>query len=368
MPTPSVDPGLEGYSPLLVEAVKGYPAGLDFVGDGLSADELEILDWADSRLFANSNFLASIYGPDNWASDVKLASVQAVPLLMLAIDIQKKADGKHLINWDVDALDRILDELGIYEGVCVSCYGKDHYDTVDEVADNYDPIVDDPGHVHREMLKTFAYFAKADGGGILIRSFLENEAGEFELLYKRDLETLRQIGSFTVTEFGWRNLSFMSQVKLPDGGVKSFPTMVYEIVGSVGSERQAVERLFGYLNKNMTHFAGDYEDFANLYRPYSQTPYTPEPGYLLIVKEAGSRSSTGFVTSAARLLGLPAEQFLSPNYGYRVGSVKIDGNPLYYEGNSLGLATYTKNMPACALLRTTMDQVENFEFDTSCGE
>ena len=368
VPTPSVDPALARYSPLLVEAVSSYPARLDFVGDGLSPEEKNILDWADSRLFSNPNFLASKYGPDNWPSEVKLASVQVIPLLMLAIDIQKKPDGMHVISWDVDSLDRILDELGIYEGVCVSCYGKDNYDTVDEVVDNYDPIVDDPGHVHREMLKTFAYFAKADGGGILIRIFLENEAGDFELLYKRDLETLRQIGSFTVTEFGWRNLSFMSQVELPDGTYKSFPTMVYEIVGSVGSERQAVERLFGYLNKNMTHFAGDYEDFANLYRPYSQTPYTPEPGYLLIVKEAGSRSSTGLVTSAARLLGLPAEQFLSPNYGYRVGSVKIDGNPLYYEGNSLGLDTYTKNMPACALLRTTMDQVENFEFDTSCGE
>ena len=334
VPTPSVDPALARYSPLLVEAVSSYPARLDFVGDGLSPEEKNILDWADSRLFSNPNFLASKYGPDNWPSEVKLASVQVIPLLMLAIDIQKKPDGMHVISWDVDSLDRILDELGIYEGVCVSCYGKDNYDTVDEVVDNYDPIVDDPGHVHREMLKTFAYFAKADGGGILIRIFLENEAGDFELLYKRDLETLRQIGSFTVTEFGWRNLSFMSQVELPDGTYKSFPTMVYEIVGSVGSERQAVERLFGYLNKNMTHFAGDYEDFANLYRPYSQTPYTPEPGYLLIVKEAGSRSSTGLVTSAARLLGLPAEQFLSPNYGYRVGSVKIDGNPLYYEGNS----------------------------------
>ena len=368
VPTPSVDPALAGYSPLLVEAVSSYPAGLDFVGDGLSPDEKNTLDWADSRLFTNPNFLASKYGPDNWPSEVKLASIQAIPLLMKAIDIQKKSDGKHVISWELDGLDRLLDELGIYEGVCVSCYGKADYDTPYKVAHNYSPIVKDPRHIHREMLKTFAYFAKADGEGILIRSLMQNDADDFELLYNRDLEALRRIGSVTVTEFGWRNLSFMSQVELPDGTYMSFPTMVYEIVGSVGSERQAVERLFGYLNKNMTHFAGDYEDFANLYRPYSQTPYTPEPGYLLIVKEAGSRSSTGLVTSAARLLGLPAEQFLSPNYGYRVGSVKIDGNPLYYEGNSLGLATYTKNMPACALLRTTMDQVENFEFDTSCGE
>ena len=35
---------------------------------------------------------------------------------MLAIDIQKKSDGKHVISWEVDSLDRILDELGVYEG------------------------------------------------------------------------------------------------------------------------------------------------------------------------------------------------------------------------------------------------------------
>ena len=51
---------------------------------------------------------------------MKLASVQAVPLLMLAIDIQKKSDGKHVISWEVDSLDRILDELAIYEGVFAS--------------------------------------------------------------------------------------------------------------------------------------------------------------------------------------------------------------------------------------------------------
>ena len=331
VPTPSVDPALASYSPLLVEAVSSYPAGLDFVGDGLSPDEKNILDWADSRLFDNPNFLASKYGPDNWPSDVKLASVQAIPLLILAIEIQKKPDGKHVINWELDGLDRILDELGIYEGVCTSCYGKAGYDTVDKVVDNYLPIVSDPKHVHREMLKTFAYFAKADGEGILIRSLMQNDADDYELLYKR--ETPASIRSVKTSSFGWRNLSFMSQVKLPDGSLKSFPTQVYEIVGDAGSEREAAERWFGHLNEVMTHYLGDYEAFANLYRPYSKTPYTPEPGYLLIVKEGGSHSSTGLTTSAFRSLGLKAEQFLSPEKGRRTGAVEIDGVTCYHDGN-----------------------------------
>ena len=363
VPTPSVDPALASYSPLLVEAVSGYPAGLDFVGDGLSPEEKNVLDWADSRLFTNPNFLASRYGPDNWPSDVKLASVQAVPLLMLAIDIQKKPDGKHMISWDVDSLDRILDELGIYEGLCTSCYGRNNYSTVKETVDNHYPIVSDPHHVHREMLKTFAYFARADGGGILIRDFMENDVDDFELLYKRDLSALQRYGMLTLTEFGFRNLSFMSQVKLPDGKVKSFQTMVYEIVGGAGSQREAAEWWFGHLNEVMAHFSGGLESFANLYRPYSQTPYTPEPGYLLIVREAGSRSSTGLTTSAFRSLGLKAEQFLSPEKGYRTGAVEIDGEWYFHEGNkpiSVGI------IPMCVFF-TPLDVVESDGYDNHCG-
>ena len=362
VPTPTVDPALASYSPLLVEAVSSYPAGLDFVGDGLSPHEQDILDWADGRIFSNPNFLASKYGPDNWPSDVKLASVQAVPLLMLAIDIQKESDGKHVINWEVDSLDRILDDLGVYEGVCTSCYGKDDYDTTDKVFDNYNPVVNNNRHVHRELLKTLAYFAKADGEGILVRGFMENDADDFELLYNRDSEAARIIGSFTNTAFGWRNLSFMSQVELPDGTYKSFPTMVYEIVGGAGSEREAAERWFSNLNEVMTHYTGGPEEFADLYRPYSQTPYTPEPGYLLIVKEAGSRSSTGLTTSAFRSLGLKAEQFFSPENGIRTGAVEIDGEWYYHDGNA---PLSPADLPICYFL-ATLEQVDNLDYGPDC--
>ena len=92
---PATNPGLEGYAPLLKEAV----AEMDFVRDGLNAEEKNILGWADSRLFSNPAFQASKWGPDNWPSDVKTVSVQAIPLLMLEIDIEKRSDGKHVIAW-----------------------------------------------------------------------------------------------------------------------------------------------------------------------------------------------------------------------------------------------------------------------------
>ena len=208
---------------------------MDFVRDGLNAEEKNILGWADSRLFSNPAFQASKWGPDKWPPGVKIASVQAIPLLMLEIDIEKKPNGKHVITWGVDSLDRVLDDLGIYEGVCVSCYGKDNYASVDEVRKNQYPIVNDQKHVHREMMKTFAYFALADGEGILMRSLMENDADDLEMLYRRVLP-VEQV--FTDTSFGWQNQSFMSQIRLPDGTVESFPTTVYKVVGNFPEIRE----------------------------------------------------------------------------------------------------------------------------------
>ena len=362
-------PSLAGYSPLLAEAASDLPAQYDFVGDGLSAGEKEVMDWADSRLFSNEAFLDSRWGPDNWPSDVWTASVQAIPLLMLEIDIQKKANGKHVIDWGVDSLDRVLDGLGIYEGVCVHCYGKTGYDTRARVNTSYASIVYNQQHIHREMLKTFAYYAKADGEGMLVRSLMENVSDDFDMLYKRDLgpgnvhQGSRYNRNRTLTAFGWRNLSFMSQVELPGGVVKSFPTMVYEIIGDSEGEREAAERWFGHINRELIHFTGDGDDFANLFRPYSQTPYTPEPGYILIVGEAGSPSSTGLTVSAFRLLGLRAEQFLSPEKGRRTGAVELDGEWWYHNGN---MPLTDAGIPMCVFF-APLAAVESHEYDEHCG-
>ena len=357
-PTPSVNPALAEYSALLAKAA----SGLDFIRDGLSDEERNILDWADSRLFGKPAFLDSTWGPDNWPSDVKTESVQAIPLLMLEIDIERKSNGRHVVNWEVDSLDRVLDGLGIYEGWCVSCYGKRNYNTVDEVFENYYPIVYDLRHVHREMLKTFAYFAKADGEGILVRSLMANEAEDFEWLYRRDIAYAGEANPFTVTQFGWRNLSFMSQIGLPDGTRDSFPTTVFRVIGDAESEREAAERWFGYFNKVMIHFTGGPEEFADLYRPHSQTPYSPEPGYLPVAGEAGSRSSTGTTVSAFQLLGFKAEQFFSPEKGRRMGGVEIDGKWFYHNGNM----PLTIELPMCVFL-APLEAVENSDYDAHCG-
>ncbi len=364
-PQPTVRPELAGLSQLVVDAVLALPAKLDFATDGLSDEEIEVLEWADSRLFSNESFLAGNYGPDNWPRSVKFASVQAVPLLMLAIDVEKKTDGKHVINWEVDSLDRILDDLGIYEGLCTSCYGKSYEGALRE---NYRSIIYDRGHFHREALKTFAYLAKSDGEGILIRGFMENDADEFELLYDR---RPYEEGSRLSSSFAWNYVSFMSQVKLPDGDHKSFPTMVYEIVGDAGSQMEAAGRWFDHIDEVMRHRPGTDDDFADYYRPYSQTPYAPEPGHVLLVRQADRWISTSVTVSAMRALGLKAEQTTARRNGRSMGAVNIDGTTYYHDGL---LPLYDADHKMCSYMAPSLEIFEiydQFDFlqqlDYLCG-
>ena len=185
-PTPvAALPTVSVYSPLLAEAASSLPTQYNFVHDGLSALKRELLDWADSRLYSNPAFLASKWGPDNWPWEQKTESVQALILHMREINSQRMSNGQHVVSWERDNLDLVLDDLDLYPGMCVHCYGKTGYDTIDGIAENYAPIIRGSGRVHRKMLKTFAYLAKADGENILVRSLTENSPEDFELLYKR---------------------------------------------------------------------------------------------------------------------------------------------------------------------------------------
>ena len=395
-PTPLVHPELAGYSPLLVQAASSLTAEHDLVRDGISAEERRILDWADSRLFSNENFLDSKWGPDNWPythsqesqgryesamrsrgiqnqngsgdtvtdAAIRSLSVQALILMMREIDVQKKTNGKHVVKWEVDSLDRVLDDLGIYTGQCIHCYGNSGYDTVDGIGDNYVPIIWGPGHVHREMLKTFAYLAKADGEGILVRSLMENDPDDFDLIYKRRLD--KYPITIGVGSFAYENITFMSQIRLPEGRLVSYPTMVFEMVGDAGTEREAVERVFDHVRKKLTHFTGDLDDFADIYRPYTVTPYSPELGWVLYVGEAGSPSSSALLTGAFRAIGLKAEQFMTLKGKFRAGSVEADGETYYYDGNDF-LGSGSKTAPLCFFFRT-LEQVDSYTGNLDCDK
>ena len=368
-------PSVAGYSPLLAEAASNLPADHDFVRDGLSAGEREVLDWADSRLFRNENFRASKWDLDNWPSDVKAASVQAIPLLMLEIDIQKRSNGHHVVSWEPDRLDRVLDDLGIYPGFCVHCYGKSGYDTIDGIRDNYVPIIRGQGHVHREMLKTFAYLAKADGEGILVRSLMENDPDDFELIYKRRVD--RYPSTIAVGSFAYENVSFMSQIRLPEampalglpaGALVSYPTMAFGMVGDAGTEREAVENIFDHVRKALTHVTGSRDDLADHFRPYTVTPYAPELGWILYVGEAGSPSSSALLTGTFRAVGLKAEQFMTPNNKFRAVSVESDGQIYYNDGNAF-LGSSSLTAPLCIYFSfPTLYQIDHEKYDSDCDK
>ena len=383
-------PELAGYSPLLAQAASSLTAEHDLVRDGISSEERRILDWADSRLFGNPAFLESGFGPNSWpmalrnyveeatrqaisspgdpaaVQEFRVASVQAVVLMMLEIDIEKKSNGRHIVRWEVDSLDRVLDDLGIYEGVCVHCYGKTGYDTRDGIHENYLPLIITAEHMHREKLKTLAYLAKADGEGILIRSLMENGPDEIDLLHKRRLNK-RTFTALGTGSFAYENITFMSQIRLPEGRLVSYPTMAFEMVGDAGTEREAVERVFDHMRKKLTHDTGDNDNIANLFRPYTVTPYSPELGWILYVGQAGSPSSAALLTGAFRAIGLKAEQFMTTRSIFNAGSVEADGETYYYNGNDFLGRKAAKTAPVCVFFRT-LDQVEDREYDLDCDK
>ena len=214
------------------------------------------------------------------------------------------------------------------------------------------------------MLKTFAYLAKADGEGILARSLMENDPDDFELIYKRRVD--RYPSTIVVGSFAYENVSFMSQIKLPDGTLVSLPTMAFGMVGNAGTEREAVENIFDHVRKALTHFSGDTDVFVNIYRPYTVTPYSPELGWVLYTGEAGSPSSSALLTGAFRAVGLKAEQFTTAKNKFRAGSVEADGETYYYNGND-PFGDFLKTGPICTYFRT-LEQVENQEYDRDCDK
>ena len=167
--------------------------------------------------------------------------------------------------------------------MCVHCYGQTGYDTYEGLGKNYGVILEE-GHVHREALKTFAYFAKADGDGILVRSLMENSPEDFDLLYKPRVDKVPIV--IDVGFFACGNITFMSQIELPDGTLVSYPTMVYGMPGDAGTEREAVERFYGYMREKLVHGTGDHDDFANPFRPYTVPPL---PGVRLDCPRGGGR-------------------------------------------------------------------------------
>ena len=168
--------------------------------------------------------------------------------------------------------------MELYPGLCVHCYGKTGYEIIKDRADNYS-VVGSEGHVHREMLKTFAYFAKADGMGILVRSFMDNDPDDFGLLYKRKLD--KYPFSNGTGSFAYENLTFMSQIRLPDGTLESYPTMVFKMIGDARTEREAVERAYDCMRFRMWHFTGDTDVLYSLHRPNTVTPLAPQLGWIV---------------------------------------------------------------------------------------
>ena len=82
--------------------------------------------------------------------------------------------------------------------------------------------------------------------------------------------------------------------------------------------------------------------------------------------EAGSPSSSALLTGAFRAIGLKAEQFRTAKSKFRAGSVEVDGETYYYDGND-PMGRNLKTGPICTYFRT-LEQVENQEYNRDCDK
>lgn len=124
--------------------------------------------------------------------------------------------------------------------------------------------------------------------------------------------------------------------------------------------------MFDFMRKNLVHDIGDHDDAANLFRPYTATPYAPELGWIVYVGQAGSPSSSAIITGAFRALGMKAEQFKTPRSIFNAGSVDVDGRTYFYERNDPMRRDLTTG-PLCLYFRT-LEQVEGNEHDMDCDK
>ena len=160
----------------------------------------------------------------------------------------------------------------------------------------------------------------------------------------------------------------MSQIELADGTLVWYLTMAFEMVDNVDSEREAAERVSQHMRKKLIRDTGENDDLANRFRPYMAAPYAPELGRILDVGEAGSPSSAAVITGAFRALGPKAEQFQSSRKIRNAGSVEVDGETYYYDGNDvLKQGKASQSAPACVFFRT-LDQVEDHQYDLDCDK
>ena len=323
--TKSKTEDLSEYSSMLVEAFSNYPKEFDFVSNGLDPIEKRFLEIIDVNILKNKNFLDSKYSPDNWPSEIRLASIQTLYPLSRKIEIIKRPGGNHEISWPDGSLDNILAGFGIYGNA-------------DRISDDDETVVSESAYDHGDFLKRLAYLLIADSKGITLKEFGEYNADDFENLLNP-----------ANTRLGFR-YALTYQGERGDGTTISFPEIVYKAIGDTTIQKEAAERLLKYPipDDNVHRFGADEYDFAKLLRKRVRTP----------------ADYTRFMTSAFQSVGLPAGEIINSE-GQPVGWVKVgEEERLYYDSCHLWLLS--ANLSAPHFSGPSPESVVNPAYDLNC--
>ncbi len=380
---------LQNYHPKLKEAVWAMPdksIQLPSGGSVNPSSTLELvvkkdvkavktLDYLQSRVFGNPAFWEA-FGSDELVQD-KDAAGNVVDETWVRWDAKKwpgnnwRAMVTMMLNYDPfgyneDDLDKILDELGVYPGQCVYCYGKT-WNVLEPHGSNgslaYSDIVNSEGNIVREWLKAITHHVWADGEGLLVRSFRANNAEQLRWLYGRD--PLVSAGGGVA--YSPLNITFMNQA-VRDGKFLSAYTWAKSVIGEAKDERQAVLRLVDWGLSSLVHQtnlgneASPTHTRARLYRDvFPQNPGIPPAWALPLVRQEGSDTTTTFYAAVFKSLGIPSQAIISndpdtgvSSNGLNIALVYVNGVKWYFEGNSF----FNKSLNSCNLFGTYLQVIK----------
>ncbi len=334
------------------------------------AKTIKVVDYVQSRVFGNASFWGA-FGSDELVQD-KDATGKVVDETWVRWDAKKWP----VKNWQAmismmqtydpfsyveDDLDKIMDELVVYPGQCVYCYGKS-WNVLEPQGSNgslaYFNLVNSEGNIVREWLKAITHHVWADGEGLLVRPFRANTAEQLVLLYSRD----PLVNNGQSISYANGNVSFMT--KLPSSSVSAF-TWALSQIGKTKDEREAVIKLVQWGLNNLVHMTAETGDspadtMTRLYKFVSpQNPVNPPPEAITIVKLSGSEPNSSFYTALFRSIGLPADDFANnqPPNTHNPGMVVVNGQKWYFEGNSFFNASI-RGANSCNVLGT-LEQIQN---------
>ncbi len=353
----------------------------DFTREGLSEEDIELLQWTNTGLFA-TNYDQSIHSVDNLADSVQNAFTQSFVLKLRTMERVYNGEAVVGVNYDPDVWNDIDDSTGLYPGVWV--LGPDpetgerkQYITFEETRDMFE-TTGSVGHKTRSLNSDRLLSVVADELGYNVTPLSEITSADYDKWFynHRDFTS----GSSPVA-FGFERMVTWPVARNADGSIMVLPdgsgrqiNMVnilsyidekYVVPGNT-PEAAFVLGSTGLGMRIFTHTGrtSDIDPLIQTYGDISQIPLTPTGAEVFAKAVAGSPRSGigGSLTFASWFEGLYQVAGMRSSHSFTDGNTRlltvvIDDKEFHADGNDLPKRLSNKIDP-CEAFADSIEQVE----------